>query len=459
MSARACACVALATRLCACPSDVAPSESSGTAVSLSTESASGAVASASAAVRTESSAGSRMPGNTKRHFTTPNEFLSRGLPTFVVGTLGDDAADRAVAGQAALIQGLLFPRARLVTDSSIDVAKGPSAWPPNPTLYGGPHVSSLLAALAPSLPFEMTSGRLVLGGETFSGDGIVLAAVVPARAPDANGPGYPELLVFAGTGMPGVAEINSASRGSEALFVGDAFGKLASGTWRDEANEVGAVFDGPRAPRLAWQTVTRKLRGATITFGREAAAPDEESVDACMRGLRTAVDKLKIDKPVPLSVYLYPDHETKRRLSGKGGDGHAVAFARALHVVARRNGLEKLMAHEGTHVFASAAWGQPGTPLLGEGLAVWVSGQYGGKSLAEWRRAIKPGPLEGLLGNGFLSTPEPESYPRGGLLVEAAIKQVGLAGLREHLYGASAQRWADACTQAGTTPARLEHLE
>jgi hypothetical protein len=66
--------------------------------------------------------------------TTPNDFLRRGVPTFVIGTSGDDRSDRVIRSQAELVRNLLFPQARIVTDESIDVGRGPGAWPPNPIL-------------------------------------------------------------------------------------------------------------------------------------------------------------------------------------------------------------------------------------------------------------------------------------------------------------------------------------
>ena len=56
---------------------------------------------------------------------------------------------------------MLFPRAPVVEDKAIDVAKGIDGWPLNPVLFGGPHVNTVLARLASSLPFAMERGKLV----------------------------------------------------------------------------------------------------------------------------------------------------------------------------------------------------------------------------------------------------------------------------------------------------------
>lgn len=402
---------------------------------------------------------------------TPNDFFARGMPAFVVGTAGSPAHDRDVGGQGRFLQTLLFPDAPLVDDTTIDATAGPSAWPANPVLYGGPHTHQALASVASQLPFEMADDRLVIGGQTFEGPGFQLITVLPAQPPDERGPGHPELLLYAGTGALGVAEINAVAKGREPIVVADAFGILHTGTWtRDEAGRVVARLDPPR-PRSEWRSVEHPLPGfgggggggeamVTFSFPRdEPEADDAALIDACRRGLDRAIERLQIRTPSSITVYVHPDADRKAALTGKPGDGHATPASSALHV--RRvdasvdGPLERLVAHEGTHLLARAAWGAPGTPLMGEGIAVWVAGGYGGTGLSEWRTRAKRQPIEPLLGRQFLRTPENESYPLAGLLVEAAVQQVGLDGVREHLYGATAGTWNEACVAAGTTAEAL----
>ncbi len=140
--------------------------------------------------------------------STPNDFFKRGTPTFIVGTAGGEQADRAIRAQAGMVRDLLFPGANLIEDSAVDVGKGPPAWPANPVLYGGPHVNHVLAKLVASLPFRMERGKMALGDQVFAGDEYRLITLVPSRAADKEGPGHPEFLLYAGTGTPGVAEIN-----------------------------------------------------------------------------------------------------------------------------------------------------------------------------------------------------------------------------------------------------------
>jgi hypothetical protein len=379
------------------------------------------------------------PPQPAQHPRTINEFFTQGTPTFIVGTAGDDAADRAIRTQASMIRDLLFPDAPILTDTEIDR----TAWPSNPVLYGGPHVNSLVAAL--DLPATFGPNTLTLGAETYEGADIQLIAVFPST------PQHPELLLFAGTGTPGTGEINSVSSGPDAIQINDAFGKLATGTWLN-----GAPNLAPRARRIAWRTITRPT--ATIAFPQQLApTPDEPATIAAIeRGLTTARDRLELTTLPPLTVYVYPDARSKQSLTGNSGHGHASVETGALHVLAvAPDKLQPLIAHEGTHAIAFRAWGAAGTPLLGEGLAIWVAGGYQGRALEKWATEVAGRlPLDDLLFR-FRRSPENVAYPLAGLLVENAVRTIGLAKLRDHLYGAPAREFAAACAAAGTTPAAL----
>ncbi len=406
---------------------------------------------------------------------TPNDFFRRGMPTFVVGTAGDERSDREIRGQAELIRGLLFPTARIVEDGSIDPAKGPGAWPANPILYGGPQSNSLMAGIADSLPFRLGPGRLELGDKAFDGEDFRLIAVVPARAAGGGGrgPGYPEFLLYASTGSPGLAEINSIKHGPEPIVVADAFGRLAAGDWRAGGNgRLLPNFAAAPARRIAWRSVDRTMRtepaGADlevkVSFPAQLPAAQDEArvVEACLRGLETGARTLAITGTHRVVVYIYPDPRSKASLTGNQGDGHADAGSRTLHMVrfdpAVGGPLERLMAHEGTHVLTTGAWGPAGSSLVGEGVAVWVAGQYGGVELGDWPRRLSRDvpPVVELLGPRFRQLPENQSYPLGGLLVGSTIRLVGLDAFRDHLYAASAATWEEACRRAGTTAKAVE---
>jgi hypothetical protein len=386
--------------------------------------------------------------------TTLTAFLTRGTPTFVVGTTGDDRSDRVIRGQVALIQGLAFSASAAVTDTD-----ALAAWPDHAVVYGGPHVNALVAKIAPCLPFKLSAGQLEIGGQKFADDTTVIFAVIPARPAAGDCPGHPEFLLFAGTGTPGVAEINSPhlSREDEPITIADAFGRITGGSWGTGGAELAAP-----AARVTWSRAQVQKAGVTITV---ALPPDGQTVDAgaveaALRGVESAVKKLELDgKGLSMTIYVHADRAAKQAATGNAGDGHAIGFARALHV--RGNvppaGLELLVAHEATHVLLPQTWGQAGSPLFGEGVAVWVSGQYAGVTLAEWNQKFdRTSKVIDLLGPAFRKLPEASSYPAGGLIVEAIIGEVGLAGLRDHLYGANALTWPAACVAAGTTADKLD---
>jgi hypothetical protein len=389
---------------------------------------------------------------------TPNAFYGRGKPTFVVGTTGDDAPDRKVRAQVEMVRGMLFPDAKVVPDTAIDVAKGPTAWPPNPVLYGGPHVNQVVAALAADLPFRLGPGKLELGDAKFEGDEYRLIAAIPA------GKRHPDLLLYAGTGTPGVAEINGTSHGPHPFVVGDRFGPLVAGIWTTVKGRLTPRL-GRRARRLAWRHTAREAAGVKVSIGRLEMVGRRESdaaVDAaCVRGFELAAKRLELEDPGSLTFHVYPDRGSKRSLTGNGGDGNADVLSCTLHLLpfdAKPGGpLETLAAHEATHVLAYYDWGPAGTPLLGEGLAVWVSDSYGGRKLEDWRRAppARNIPVSRLMGPDFRRMPERTTYPLAGILTAVLVGEVGLDALRDHLYPASPASWSDACSKAGTTAEKV----
>lgn len=387
---------------------------------------------------------------------TPNEVFARGVPTFVVGTLGDDAADRRIVAQAQLVRSL-FPTAAIVPDTSIDLAAGPSAWPPNPVLYGGGHLNAVVAALGDALPLHVDAERIVVGGETYAGAGHTAITVVPA------GTNHPAFVLYAGTGTPGVEA--HVHHGAEPLLIADEHGRLQTGTWERGADGKVTAKLGARARRIPWRIVERAVAGVPlrVAFPQQLAPAADEAavVDAVVRGITLATTRLKVAAPPPITTYVYPDRGSKLTLTGDKGDGHATPTG-AIHVIRfdpkPGGGLEHLVAHEGTHAITRQQWSPAGSILLGEGLAVWASGRYGGVSLADWQHELRDRPAVATLlpAKGFQAKPEGETYPFGGLLVTVAIELVGFDNVRDHLYAASAETWADACKAAGTTAEAID---
>lgn len=353
-----------------------------------------------------------------------------------------------------MVQGMLFPAAEVVTDVSVDR----KAWPKHPVIYGGAHVNHLTRALA--LPVTIDRDKIVVGDLTFEGKGMRFLGVIPANS-QAH---HPDIMLYAGTGDMGVAEINSVQHGNRPWLVADAFGTYVTGRFEHGK----PVADGGRGHRVKWRTRESKnvFEGPedSVLFhfvDKLDASPDEdELVAAGVRGIARAKVALEIDKTPQVSVYVYPDARSKKSITGDIGAGHAVPAAGVLHVVQmpkdRHDDFENLVAHEMTHVLAAQDWGQVGTPLMGEGLAVWASGYYGGDSLTKWSRRAHSGLDVATLLTSFRKLPEKQTYPFAGLLVGAMVDTVGLEAMRDHLYSATAATWAAAEKKAGVSSAALE---
>jgi hypothetical protein len=395
---------------------------------------------------TEVTMGSGKPGG------TAGVFVRRGTPTLVFGTAGDERSDQATRAQVALMRLLAWPAAKVIADTEL---AGKPEWSPNPILYGGAHVNAAIAAIAKDLPFEITANKLVIGGQTFEGDGLALITVVPARAGK-----YPEFLLYAGTGTPGVTEINAGTGADAPIVIADAFGPWITGIWKIDDAGVATAQLGPPARRVAWRETKRTLRGAEITFKVFEGTADRDTpmIAQAEAGIATALDKLapaRGDRPVAFTVVIHPDLRSKKSLTGNGGTGHAVGFANTLHVFAHQ-GLAYLTTHEATHSILFLIWPPAGSQLLGEGTAVWTTGGYAGQPIASFRGKLKVSPIKELLAKDVRTVPEGELYPLGGTVVEAVVQQVGLAKFRDHLYGANPATWDDACKAAGTTAEALD---
>jgi hypothetical protein len=381
------------------------------------------------------SSGSKRPDAAPTPAASANEYLQRTPLTFVVGTAGDDRADRGIAAQVSMIRDTLFPTAEVVRDADI------TTWPANAIVYGGPHVSSVVQ----DLPFTLAPGRLEIGGQTFAGDEFQIITLVPATAD------RPQFLLYAGTGTPGVAEINSGSGGGAAITIKDVFGIVQTGRWED-----GRPVLDPPARRINWRSVERG--DVTVRFPADlpGTSAEPEQISAILRGVGTSQIALGSSASPRMTFYVYPDIGAKKSLTGNPGYGNALVEARALHVIAvDAANLERLTAHEATHVLAYHTWGPPGTSLLGEGLAVWAAKGYQGKPLDAWATTVEPHTIDDLL-KSFRKLPENVGYPLGGILVDVAIGLVGIDNVRAHLYAATSSTWADACRAAGTSPEALE---
>ncbi len=399
--------------------------------------------------------------------TNVASFLGSGVPTFVLGTTGADAADRGVAAQVRFLRGLLFPTAPIVLDTSFDASKGAAEWPATPVLYGGAHLNATLAALGGELPFKVTAGRLEIAGRVYEGDEYRLIAVVPSAAPSEAGPGHPNFLLYAGAGTPGVTEINAVRDYGFGFVVADRFGRLDMGRFvRNEDGVRAEVTESAR--RLVWRDQPLEVGddlGTIIVHRLQLEAVDANDApenEACLRGLRASARKLGVASVDGLELYIYPDRRSKKLLCWSEGDGNADISSSTLHVLPFDAGeggpMERLIQHEATHILASRAFGTPGSALWGEGLAVWAAGGYGGQPLTSFDgvRLPRQASLEAMLGARFSQVPEGTSYPLAGRIVQDLIEVHGLATFLERFYPSTPSELEATCDALGTSAAAIE---
>lgn len=143
--------------------------------------------------------------------------------------------------------------------------------------------------------------------------------------------------------------------------------------------------------------------------------------------------------PPSVAYWKYPDNATKALYTGVAGNGHVVGAA--LHTV------WTVDRHELVHIFAGAL-GDPG-PLPGEGLAVWLAGDWDHKPVREAARACLDRwiPLPTLASaQHFRAAPDALTYPIAGALIGYLLETRG----REALLR---------CYAAGMAGLNLEDLD
>jgi len=176
------------------------------------------------------------------------------------------------------------------------------------------------------------------------------------------------LRVFAGTN-PGttVARRLPVPEGADEVTVG-CFLSMPGRAWFDDVR-IEAVEPPKWEETRSGRTVYRWLPGDRIP--EEARRFNRES-------WKLVSEFLGVEGPAGVLYVKYPDVAVKEEYSGRGGHGHVQADE--IHTVWATD------RHEIVHILARA-WGDP-PALLGEGLAVHLSGEWQGRPVREAARAI-----------------------------------------------------------------------
>jgi hypothetical protein len=138
---------------------------------------------------------------------------------------------------------------------------------------------------------------------------------------------------------------------------------------------------------------------------------------------------LGVEAPPVLDFFKYPDRATLEELTGFAGNAHVRGGA--IHTV------WPVDRHELVHLLARP-WGEP-PALLGEGLAVYLSGAWQGQPVLSYARALLTSgawiPLGRLLDTrSFRLQPELSAYGIAGAFVQWLVERQGVDTLRT-LYG------------------------
>lgn len=152
----------------------------------------------------------------------------------------------------------------------------------------------------------------------------------------------------------------------------------------------------------------------------------EESIAFNEESLRLVSEYLEIEAPDRIRYVKYRDLDMIEEYTGRRGNAHRSGAT--IHSIWPTD------RHEVVHILADG-WGDP-TPLLGEGLAVFLSGQWQGKPIREFTRRMVDTEdwvsLASLLSaDDFFRKPERVTYAIAGAFVEWVDATYGRGTVRE----------------------------
>jgi hypothetical protein len=203
--------------------------------------------------------------------------------------------------------------------------------------------------------------------------------------------------------------------GAESATVG-CFLSMPGRAWFTDVR-VDAVPDPAWREEAAGRFVYRTLPGDAVP--EAARRYNDES-------LRIAEEFLGVTRTARVVFWKYPDLDAKEEYTGTRGN--AIVIGGEVHSIWATD------RHEVVHVLAPA-WGDP-PALLGEGLAVYISGAWQGQPVRAAAAAVRAPPLGAILETGaFRALPDEVSYPVAGAFVEWIVAAHGKEALRR-LYGA-----------------------
>ena len=156
-------------------------------------------------------------------------------------------------------------------------------------------------------------------------------------------------------------------------------------------------------------------------------APPQGSIEGNERHLARLEDLLGVEIEGPIQYFKYPDNDRKGEMTGNRGNAH-VEGEDEIHSIFWSD------RHEVVHLLTKR-WGG-GTALLAEGIAVYLSGGWNGRTVDEAARALaESGRLVALADlvdtSRFRALDEEITYPESASFVKYLFVTFGLERFRE----------------------------
>jgi len=174
--------------------------------------------------------------------------------------------------------------------------------------------------------------------------------------------------------------------------------------------------------------ISKKGRGYEFHHLEGDSLP-AEAMDFNERALEGFARLFGVAPKGPIQYYKYPDNETKGALTGRPGNAHAVPERLEVHTIHARDN------HEVVHVLMHAVNPEPNV-LLGEGLAVGISGKWQGAPLDEYVRKMRAEgryvPLREIAeGKAFRALDDHVTYPESGGFAKYLLETFGVEAVKK----------------------------
>ena len=230
--------------------------------------------------------------------------------------------------------------------------------------------------------------------------------------------GYPVLATRAVTGTSNWAPVERIVRAPEnaAVAVVGCFLSCSGEVWFDDVSLA--------AQKVAWK---RKTSGRFVYFYEKSDRPQARALSGNDRNLGKLEELLGLKYPKKIRYYKYISNERKGLITGNAGNAHVEGPE--IHTIFWSD------RHEVIHVLLNHSLG-PTIALLGEGIAVYLSGSWQRKKVHAVARDLLAKneliPIESIVDtHRFRAQPDAVTYPEAGSFVGYLVERYGIENLKK----------------------------